>query len=93
MSDDLVRFLRDDVRFYIAAWEGEFACDDDDHKQADEDKAKVKQAAARIEALEAALAKADELAEDVLSEFQSIGCSAYLLNSATAYRQARDAAR
>ena len=47
----------------------------------------------RISALEAALAKADELAEDVLSEFQSIGCSAYLLNSATAYRQARDATR
>ena len=48
---------------------------------------------ARISALESALAKADELADDVLSEFQSIGCSAYLLNSATAYRQARDATR
>ena len=55
MSDELVRFLRDDVRFYIAVWEGEFACDDADHKQANKDKAKARQAADRIEALGAAI--------------------------------------
>ena len=43
--------------------------------------------------LRVALEKADALADDVFSEFQSIGCSAYLLDSAGTYRAAREAVK
>ena len=53
MSDDLVKWLRDDVTCYIASWEGEFACDDADHVRAKMDTAKAEQAAATLRALSA----------------------------------------
>ena len=62
MSDDLVKFLRDDVTGYIASWEGEFACDYADRAQAEADCANAIQAAARLEAL---TAEVEALAEQV----------------------------